>query len=745
MQEFSKKTEAQKNLENSLSFSYKPEKIKKSLPYTHSNFQISRKMTCPCDGGCPRCAPVQTKLRIGEPDDEYEKEADRVAEQVMRIPDPVLQPKQNCPLGKDASCKEDEEKELKNKTLMKKEAQAHVPFQNPDVPPAIHEVLQSSGHPLDTNTRAFFEPCFGYDFSDVRIHNDAKAAESARAVNALAYTMGRNIVFGVGEYAPGRSTGRRLLAHELTHVIQQEQSGTGSPVFIQRQGISELMESARRRVRRIGERVERLGEKTEEKVQDIRELIIGGGTGKGDISKITFNGSQVEVIGTTSFTANALSGLLPNHPHAKGINYTEPSYQGEAEKGPIPEGDYYINPAEAESNPPGSFNISAWGRNRTRLHEVAVTTFLRRLATDRTGGFYLHEDANNNGTAGCIGLTSASDNARIHLLIRANTARIPVEVRYSGVGAPSVLERLENIHSEAEERLERIRQRLEVWSLQRRAMNYDKIDDIPPIVYEVLRVPGEPLEPPVRSSMETRFGQSFESVRIHADGRANRSAETVKARAYTVGNHVVFGSAQYQPATVTGRHLLAHELAHVIQQGSSTKNGPAQVNDTSISHRPANQLIGIPGISLGIRPTVTPISLQTAGPAAVPAVGAAVALLAACAYGFYRYALANYSGRQGYNDKFMHCYTSCKIASHCGSAVPGLGIPSLLSLGFTEQAGILKEVIDYIKEHLGIGTPADAEWEDWLANQYGIGCSLNIFTPCEKCCRGAPGAVAPAR
>lgn len=89
------------------------------------------------------------------------------------------------------------------------------------VHPIIHEVLRSPGQPLDTATLAFFEPRFGHDFSRVRVHVDAQASESARAVNALAYTIGEHIVFGARSYAPDSTHGQRLLAHELTHVVQQ--------------------------------------------------------------------------------------------------------------------------------------------------------------------------------------------------------------------------------------------------------------------------------------------------------------------------------------------------------------------------------------------------------------------------------------------------------------------------------------------------------------------------------------------
>lgn len=97
-----------------------------------------------------------------------------------------------------------------------------------EVPPIVHEVLRSPGQPLDPAARAFMEPRFGYDFSQVRVHTDTKAAESALAVNALAYTVGRDIVFGASRYAPRARDGKRLLAHELTHVQQQRNEITSS-------------------------------------------------------------------------------------------------------------------------------------------------------------------------------------------------------------------------------------------------------------------------------------------------------------------------------------------------------------------------------------------------------------------------------------------------------------------------------------------------------------------------------------
>lgn len=100
------------------------------------------------------------------------------------------------------------------------------------VPPIVNEVLQSPGQPLDAATRAFMEPRFGHDFSHVRIHTDRLAAESASAVSTLAYTVGRDIVFAATQHAPHSDVGRGLLAHELTHVVQQGAGSATGPLDV---------------------------------------------------------------------------------------------------------------------------------------------------------------------------------------------------------------------------------------------------------------------------------------------------------------------------------------------------------------------------------------------------------------------------------------------------------------------------------------------------------------------------------
>ena len=95
-------------------------------------------------------------------------------------------------------------------------------------PPIVSEVVGSMGEPLDAAARALMEPRFGRDLSTVRIHNDFRSAQSARAVDALAYTVGKHVVFGAGQYSPASDPGQELIAHELTHVLQQSAGAAAS-------------------------------------------------------------------------------------------------------------------------------------------------------------------------------------------------------------------------------------------------------------------------------------------------------------------------------------------------------------------------------------------------------------------------------------------------------------------------------------------------------------------------------------
>ncbi|MGH7516507.1 MAG: eCIS core domain-containing protein [Gemmatimonadales bacterium] len=189
----------------------------------------------------------QAKLTVNQPGDRFEQEADRVAEAVLHKPDlrstdglrhasPTSAPglQRMCAeceeelhgsaTGIQRACSECEEESKKAGESVGRLQAKEMPGRRPEVTPRVQvqvDALRGGGHPLPESERSFFESRFGVDFADVRIHTDAQASESARAVNALAYTVDNHIVLGSGRYAPGTAFGRRLLAHELAHVVQQ--------------------------------------------------------------------------------------------------------------------------------------------------------------------------------------------------------------------------------------------------------------------------------------------------------------------------------------------------------------------------------------------------------------------------------------------------------------------------------------------------------------------------------------------
>jgi uncharacterized protein DUF4157 len=191
-------------------------KSQPSINSSHAGLVLQRKCACgsktstlasECE--CKNKKNLQTKLTIGASNDPLEHEADRIADQVVSSSSTDLA----------SVCSTN----MASSSLQRQST--HVAVEGAE--PLVTDAISSSGQPLDGATRAFMESRFGHDFSLVRVHSGAAAERSAREVNALAYTVGGDIVFGAGEYAPHTESGRRLLSHELTHVVQQD-SGTQS-------------------------------------------------------------------------------------------------------------------------------------------------------------------------------------------------------------------------------------------------------------------------------------------------------------------------------------------------------------------------------------------------------------------------------------------------------------------------------------------------------------------------------------
>jgi hypothetical protein len=192
---------------------------------------------------------IQPKLSVSQPGDSHEREADQIADRVMRIGSPVLgdsklsfTPTASARVQRKCDgCKQEEpEGELQR---------AHDGASDGAASQRVHESVNTNGRPLEPGVRAFFERRLGYDFSDVRVHTGMDADASARRVSALAYTVGRDVVFSSGHYAPHSTTGQRLLAHELAHVVQQSRS----PAAALGKGISNPRDPAEREADRAAD------------------------------------------------------------------------------------------------------------------------------------------------------------------------------------------------------------------------------------------------------------------------------------------------------------------------------------------------------------------------------------------------------------------------------------------------------------------------------------------------------------
>jgi hypothetical protein len=208
-------------MNNQLQFQPKPPLT--SAPTSVPAINLQRKCTAcgqqpraDASGECEECnknrlGGLQTKLAVSQPGDLYEQEADRVAAQIMRMP---------------ASRSGAARTVSPATSSIQRETAGEGAEQSGE--PLVNNVISSPGQPLDVASRAFFEPRFGHDFSRVRVHADEQAAASAAAVKARAYTVGEHVVFGTKQFSPGSTEGRQLLAHELTHVIQQGGADPGS-------------------------------------------------------------------------------------------------------------------------------------------------------------------------------------------------------------------------------------------------------------------------------------------------------------------------------------------------------------------------------------------------------------------------------------------------------------------------------------------------------------------------------------
>jgi Domain of unknown function (DUF4157) len=186
---------------------------------------------------------LQPRLSINQPNDIYEQEADAMADKVMRMQANeyvFLKSASNIIQRKCSECEEED------KHVQKKGKTSTIGGMS--APSVVHEAINTGGQSLDAGTRSFMEARFGYDLGNVRVHDDSLAHQSSHEINALAYTLGNHVAFASGQYKPDTDTGKKLLAHELTHVMQQEGSDSN---FIQRDGADDVEEESARQGERF--------------------------------------------------------------------------------------------------------------------------------------------------------------------------------------------------------------------------------------------------------------------------------------------------------------------------------------------------------------------------------------------------------------------------------------------------------------------------------------------------------------
>lgn len=293
-------------------------------------------------------------------------------------------------------------------------------------------------------------------------------------------------------------------------------------------------------------------------------------------------------------------------------------------------------------------------------------------------------------------------------------------------------------------------------TLQRRATNQAEPDEVPPIVHEVLQSPGQQLDRDTRNFMESRFGHDFSQVRVHTDTKAAESAQAVNALAYTVGRDVVFKREEYQPETIKGKFLLAHELTHVLQQGNRDSTPVRLGKDNDSNEIEANAVStdiltspkSVPRISsLGSAPP-EPGTVQGGWPLVAAAVtGIGAALYAIWAYrclkpleipmynetfgdptaraGSFRLWYYNQTGNPVPNnvwDAFGHCWIACASTQRCGAFTANL-------------AGSARE---FYREYID-SDPHDSYKQDLNNQKFGrdIAKFLPSYSNCATGCRNA--------
>ena len=273
------------------------------------------------------------------------------------------------------------------------------------------------------------QSAFGVSFADVLLLTDGEAAQRARGLGAMAYTDGRVIGFAPGSFAPASREGLRTIAHEFAHIVQAR-GGTGGERATTAPAPRAIEADADRAADRVlrGQRPHLLPARFGLACKKPESRPESPPTLTDPVTRMRFTGRTLTLEGNSILPVAAISGKKKNnHKSPDHRDHTGPSSEGLPDVGPIRQGSYKIEPHTVEHS---DFDKAIWGPVRVRLQESWTTSLRRKITTKREGGFFVHQDIQQDGTAGCIGIQSLRDTQRVFERIEHTDKNIPVEVQY---------------------------------------------------------------------------------------------------------------------------------------------------------------------------------------------------------------------------------------------------------------------------------------------------------------------------
>ena len=505
-------------------------------------------------------------------------------------------------------------------------------------PSAVADVLGRPGRPLAPETRASMEPRFGRDFSDVRLHDDAAATASARAISARAYNAGASIVLDGSRVDEHSREGRGVLAHELTHVAQQAPgaAAAGPPAIAEHPareaeaGTAAVAIGEGRSPAPVAQRAEagaiqRLGDETA--ATSLTGAAAGSGaagaagcieavagedpstlTEAGTLTIVEFGATWCTPCKTLKTNLEAMcQGFATAPPKAPvrifSIDIDEPGNEEIATRyavGPVPHLYFYVGHSQRDY-----YNSAI----QPDVLEVLVAQYADEASQSdawkgaKKGGFWGGLAGLGLGIAGAVGLATSSGlegQALMGGILGSIGGGIAAGALVGGgIGAIAGAASADKKGSRRKKKKQPLRrggagpepEEIEADALAAQALRQPGST---PRASGATQASAASMDTALRADMESRFGRDFSRVRLHRDAGAQRIADGMDAFAVTEGADIYFARDGYAPGTPAGRAILAHELAHVAQQDASAPVAAAPVLEADASRAAAQALRGAP-------------------------------------------------------------------------------------------------------------------------------------------------------